>query len=150
MDKVVEKAVTKLLKVNDKSAYGFPEFKQIQNIHVYTSPIKENDGEVVRSETENLFDQIFSVDPITLLPNGDIAIWMSQNTSPEIRNFISQNLMAPVPLDTDGAKYDGLTDDDVAIFTRNQGESIADYRSRLFNHLKSNVEAERKRQQKSE
>lgn len=147
MDKVAEKAVTKLLKVNDKSAFGYPEFKQIQNIHVYSVPSKVNEGGVVRSETDNLFDQIFSVDPRTLLPNGDIAIWMSQNTSPEIRNFISQNLMSPVPLDSDGAKYDGLTDDDVAMFTRNQGESIADYRSRLFSHLKSNVDAERKRLQ---
>lgn len=147
MEKVAEKAVTKLLKVNDKSAFGYPEFKQISNVHVYVSPSKVAEGDVVRSETEILFDQIFSVDPRTLLPNGDIAIWMSQNTSPEIRNFISQNLMSSVPLDSDGAKYDGLTDDDVAMYTRNQGESIADYRSRLFNQLKSNVEAERKRQQ---
>lgn len=149
MDKVAEKAVTKLLKVNDKSAFGYPEFKQIQNVHVYDVPSISTDGDVVRSETENLFDHIFSVDPRTLLPNGDIAIWMSQNTSVEIRNFISQNLMSPVPLDSDGAKFDGLTDDDVATFTRNQGESIADYRSRLFNHLKSNVEAARMRQQES-
>lgn len=150
MEKVAEKAVTKLLKVNDKSAFGYPEFKQLQNVHVYVTPTKVDEGDVVRSETENLFDQIFSVDPRTLLPNGDIAIWMSQNTSPEIRNFISQNLMSPVPLDSDGAKYDGLTDDDVVMYTRNQGESIADYRSRLFSQLKSNVAAERKRQQESE
>ena len=87
MDKVAEKAVTKLLKVNVPSAYGYPEFKQIKNVHVYDVPSKSTDGDVVRSETENLFDQIFSVDPRTLLPNGDIAIWMSQNTSAENHNL---------------------------------------------------------------
>lgn len=88
---------------------------------------------------KSLFDIVFSVDPRTNLPVGDLSIWMSDKVSPEVKRYIEMNLHSPVSIDADGSgEYRNLSDDDIATFTRSSDESISDYRSRLFDFVKSN------------
>lgn len=87
---------------------------------------------VFPTSDESLFDFIFSVNPRTLLPDGDIAMFMNENTSPEVADFIRKNLMSDNGLSADGAKYDGIDDDTLAQYTRNQGESLSQYRDRMY------------------
>lgn len=99
------------------------------------------DSGVVENQDPNksLFDIVFSVDPRTNLPQGDLAIYMSDKVSPEVKRFIELNLHSPVSIDADGrGDYRALSDDDIAMFTRGADESISSYRSRLFDFVKAN------------
>lgn len=43
-----------------------------------------------------LLNAIYAIDPVTNLPTGDIACYLSPNTSPEVKQFIMDNLMIDV------------------------------------------------------
>ena len=114
---------------------GYLQFSQLKDIE----PKINAPGKVVKEQAnEQLFDQIFSVNPKTLLPDGDIAVFMSENTSPEVRNYISQMLMNPLPDDSSAlpSGYD-IDEDTLVGLTRRGSESINDYRSRVVNFLES-------------
>lgn len=113
-------------------AYGYPEYRACEKVLVDVYEEKEEEKPDQLPKSEQLFDLIFSVNPRTKLPDGDIAMFMNDNTSPEVREFIRQNLMSDNGLETDGAKYNGLDDDTIALYTRNQGESLSQYRDRMY------------------
>lgn len=113
-------------------AYGYPEYRSCEKVLVDVYEEKEEEKPDQLPKSEQLFDLIFSVNPRTKLPDGDIAMFMNDNTSPEVREFIRQNLMSDNGLETDGAKYNGLDDDTIALYTRNQGESLSQYRDRMY------------------
>lgn len=114
---------------------GYLQFFQLKDINP-----KINAPEKVKKEQENeqLFDQIFSVNPKTLLPDGDIAVFMSENTSPEVRNYISQMLMNPLPDDSSSlpSGYD-IDEETLVGLTRRSSESVNDYRFRVVTFLES-------------
>lgn len=111
--------------------FGFPEYRNVKGREYVRMPEEEFRQEQI-TDTERLFMQIYSVNPRTHLPDGDIALFMGQNTAPEIRDYISKNLMQDNGSAIDGAKYDGVDDDTLAMYTRNQGESLQDYRDRMY------------------
>lgn len=98
--------------------------------------------DVRRDPNEQLFDVVFAVNPVTRLPQGDIALFMSENTSPDIKRFIEMQLHKPMHLDPDvkAADLPNVSDDDIAYFTRNVNESIADYRQRVYQRIRSDYE----------
>lgn len=119
------------------------------------------DGEVlqkdsdVKDKNKQILDFIFGVDPITKHPIGDIAMYLSDKVNPEVRLFIESNLLKDMTSndglsldqDTLNAMNKNLTDDDIARFSRNHGESKEDYALRLkdyFEHEK--YERTRKRE----
>lgn len=114
-----------------QSAFGLPEYRNLKNREFIKSPEPEVRQEQI-TDAERLFMLIYSVNSRTHLPDGDIAMFMSDNTAPEIRDFISRNLMQDYGAKVDGAKYDGVDDDTLAMYTRNQGESLQDYRDRMY------------------
>ena len=111
--------------------FGFPEYKNAKGREYVRILKKESLPEPI-TDAERLFMTIYSVNPRTHLPDGDIAMFMSSNTAPEIRDFIAKNLMQDYGAQVDGAKYDGIDDDTLAMYTRNQGESYQDYRDRMY------------------
>ena len=90
-----------------------------------------------QSDRESLFDKIFSVDPVTGLPCGDVAVFMSQNTSPEVKMFIQSQLMTDFSSVSENKNYDGISDDDIAAFGRGKDESLSSYRHRIVDFVKS-------------
>lgn len=109
----------------------------------------------VKDKNKQILDLIFGLDPITKHPIGDIAMYTSDKVNPEVRMFIEQNLLISregdsglsIDQDTVNKMNANLTDDDVARFSRNHGESKEDYALRLkdyFEHEK--YERARKRE----
>lgn len=112
------------------SPFGHPEYSMMKSVKTYHQI--EDKPEVVHQQGD-LFDVIFSVNPRTKLPDGDLAMFMGDNVSSEVRDFISKNLMKPFDSTDSGGKYTGLNDDDVQLYTRGHDETIDMYRSRLYN-----------------
>lgn len=89
-------------------------------------------GSDVEDQREVLFDTIFSTDPRTGLPCSDITAFMTNKVSPEIKDFIQQQLMKP--MQKVGGSSD-LTDDELVRFSRQSGESVSAYKSRLLDYI---------------
>ena len=91
-------------------------------------PNPEVEGE---SPERSILRAIYAKDPITGLPSGDIAAYVSSKTSPEVKQFILNNIM----IDTSSARTpvipDGISDEEALIFSRKDGESVSDYRQRV-------------------
>lgn len=95
----------------------------------------------IRNKFDDLLDIIYSIDPRTGTPRGDLAVFMSKDANPEIRDFIQQNLMMEMPnvegsglVMSDALRNSftkNITDDDIAEFSRNAGETSEDYAKRL-------------------
>lgn len=128
------------LEENDRRALGYRQNEGSKDlVFLYYDP-----KEPTPPDTENreLFDIIFAVNPLTKLPDGDIAVFMNQNTSPEVRQFIQQNLqtevpdnlLAPTVSDSDLEKFGGA--DGFENFRRRNGESIENYRDRVIDFVK--------------
>lgn len=96
----------------------------------------------VKDEDSNLLDMIYSADPVSGFPFGDIAAYNNKNTRPEIRQYISQNLLvdmsdtSPLSLDTNQKNaLKNITDDDIAEYKRFDTESKEDYALRMKQKL---------------
>lgn len=122
--------VNKLFAFSDRLS---PQENLIPSVEIGEKP------DVLHSDSQ-LLDYIYSVDPVTSLPSGDLAIYLGDKANPEIRNFIEMNLLqenidgkSPLSLPDDVInKMKGvITDDDVAFFTRNHNESREEYADRL-------------------
>lgn len=118
-------------------AKGFRDFEQILDNEVVEVKAKLHTVERKKPES-SLFDLVFAVNPDTGLPQGDIAVYMSKNTSPEVKRFIELNLHSPVgSSDASYSDFSNLSDDDIAFYTRGRDESVQSYRQRLYDNIKS-------------
>lgn len=83
---------------------------------------------------------VFSVDPLTKLPTGDLQYMVSDKVNPEVKQWVIQNLL----LDTSAAKAPaaprGLSDDDVMALVRQPNESSQAYMNRVNMFAKTNQE----------
>lgn len=111
--------------------FGYHDFQGLQGLE-YVNQVFEP-VQVVPGKDQALFDLIFAVNPLTGLPDGDLAIWMSENTSPDIKRFIELNLHSPVASDAFESRVD---DDTLAEFVRGSDESLSDYRDRLVDYVR--------------
>lgn len=133
------------MQVHEKSClgvkvYGFNQFRNLKGVE-YSVPDYEPLQEVNVDPNQSLFDLVFSINPDTKLPDGDIAMFMNDNTNPDIRRFIELNLHTPQVVDGDSAgQFSELDDDTIMELQRGQYESISSYRSRLFDYIKSQRE----------
>lgn len=94
----------------------------------------------VVDKNQQLLDLIFMNDPVTGMPTGDLAVFTNEKANPEIKRFIELNLLHENPdvgsslnlPDDISNKYRGtITDDDIALFSRNHDESREDYANRM-------------------
>lgn len=112
---------------------GYRCFEYLPSLEVEVVDFKRAD-----LHNATLFDSIFAIDERTKLPQGDIAVYMSENTSPEVRQFIQQNLLHEnnAVLPENGKDLD---DDVIASLTRGKSESVSQYRDRVISWLKQSI-----------
>lgn len=98
----------------------------------------------VKDKDSQLLDYIYSIDPTTGVPRGDIAQFLGENTNEQVKSFIQMNLMkdnvqeqvnVSVPNDVLNKMRDVINDDDIAYFSRNDGESSEEYAQRMHNYF---------------
>lgn len=125
----------------DRRSLGFRDFEGLKDCTFYSSEKCEVSIPSNSLKGEELFNVIFSVDPITGLPQGDLAVFINENTSPEVKQYITQNLMldvsssaAPSVMAKD---LSSLDDDMINQLSRGSNESLSDYRDRMINFVKS-------------
>lgn len=82
------------------------------------------------SSLMDVLNEIFSVDEVSGFPKGDIAYFLSKDGNPQVKAWLETNLLSPRAKQT-GTSINGVTDDFIAEYARNDGESVADYASRL-------------------
>lgn len=85
---------------------------------------------LLTSDLKEVLDEIFSVDPVTGNPRGDIQYFLSKDGNPQVKAWLETNLLAPRRSQSgyDSKQFD---DDIIAEFGRNDGESVKDYSARL-------------------
>ena len=90
----------------------------------------DRENTLLSSELKEVLDEIFSVDPVTGNPRGDIQYFLSKDGNPQVKAWLESNLFAPRRTDSgyDSKQFD---DDLIAEFARNDGESVKDYSARL-------------------
>lgn len=81
------------------------------------------------SELKSVLDEIFSVDPVSGFPRGDIQYYMSSDGNPVVKQWLENNLLKPRM--SEGKSLADVTDDMRAEFARQRGESVEDYQLRL-------------------
>lgn len=82
------------------------------------------------SDLDTVLNEVFSVDPVSGLPKGDIQYWLSKDGNPMVKDWLTNNLLAPRAMMT-GTSVEGVTDELIAEMSHSPGESLADYQSRL-------------------
>lgn len=133
--------IDKLTVVGQK-CYGFNMYREMVNSDVVIADEPEIIDSFNPDMNKSLFDIVFSVNPLTGLPVGDVAMFMNENTSPDIRRFIELNLHSPVNIDGDASgDLAGLSDDDIVTYMREPGESLSDYRSRMVTIVRENLKS---------
>lgn len=83
---------------------------------------------------------IYSRDPITDAPNGDIACYVSSETSPEVKKWILDNLMCDMTKQALPSAPKGVSDEVITSLMRNANESQSSYVSRVNDYMQRNVE----------
>lgn len=125
---------------------GFLPYAQIAEYDFEPMPEPEPEPDFLRFDERKkpddlIFDEIFAVNPLTKLPDGDIACFVNENTSESVRTFILQNLTRDNGLSSDSADFAGLDDDVIALYTRGIDEPVAHYRDRVIEDLKASYRA---------
>lgn len=109
----------------------FPEFVNVSDEQL--TPVKRT-YDSVELPGDDLLLTIFAPDPLTGVPRSDLGIVMSNDKSPEVAQFIRDNLMRP--LNDNSVPSD---DADFAIQSiRDRRESISQYALRLRQLVNSN------------
>lgn len=84
-------------------------------------------ADFVKSSSERIFDEIYKLSPDGTV-SDDLSMWLSDKTSPQIRDFISSQLLQKTEVEP---LKDGLTVDDVERYSRQAGETRIEYAARL-------------------
>lgn len=87
-------------------------------------PVLES-GDVKHSDQEQVLIHVFARDPLTNKPMNDLVLVANQRLNPTVREFIKQNLQAPVTPDR-AADYQ-LNED----LCRKDHETVFEYQQRL-------------------
>ena len=84
------------------------------------------------SNMMDILNEIFSVDPISGLPKGDLAYYLSPDGNPDVKLWLENNLLKPRSIAT-GSSVEGVSDDLIAECARRSDESAFDYALRMEN-----------------
>ena len=84
-----------------------------------------------QSELDSILNEIFSVDPLTGLPKGDLQYYFSKDGNPAVKDWLERNLVMPRS-NVGSTSGEDVTDDLIHEFSRKSGESIDDYSLRLL------------------
>ena len=111
--------------------HSFPEFSHIE------TPKVEKDYIVPEYDVERnpVLNMIYAPDPNTGLPCGDLACYLGDKTSPEVREFIRLNMLQQIP--DVPVLPDELSDEDAFDFIRGKDETPAQYCQRMSAYFKN-------------
>ena len=102
--------------------------------------VKEPNCPEIDKDVNSLLNYIFGTDPNSGLPVGDLSIYLGKKCNPQVKEFIQANLMLEnaqpdvsinMPDDVVNKFRSVISDDDIAFFSRNHGESREEYSDRL-------------------
>lgn len=113
----------------------FPQYEDLKEpLHYDFPPFdpEPNNG------LKEVLDEIFSVDPVTGNPRGDIQYFMSKDGNPQVKAWLESHLLQP-RIVTSGYDPQSISDDLIAEFSRASGESVSDYQDRL-NKIRAEAE----------
>lgn len=92
----------------------------------------------VADKNKQILDMIYSIDPVSGNPRGDLAIYLNENANPEVRAFVSSMMKEGVqdkglsmPQSMLNTLKSTINDDDIAYFAPNDGEDANQYAERL-------------------
>lgn len=121
---------------------GFRIYNGLSGINYCPFPSCPSVETEVRDKNQDILDLIFSVDPVTLLPVGSLAMYMSDKTNKEVVEFIEDNLLKEFKQSNVGnypqAVIDGLRELDskfMCEISRNRFETTEDYEIRVRDYL---------------
>ena len=117
--------------------YLYKDYDGIVNFDAI-APLKCSPKEVVESEDvekQSLLNMIYDINPETGLPSNDIGVVLNKHASPEVLQFIKDNLMSDVSKSAVSPVRDGIDEDTAFTLMRGQNESRNDYISRVRNFL---------------
>lgn len=123
--------------------------RKVHLVHVLpiVNTIKENNYVYPKSDTfekyKQLLDIIYSVNPKLGYPQGDLAIWLSDDANEDVRNFIKNQLTRGIdepaaldmPSDMTNKLRTAITDEDIANFYRRNNETKEEFSERMFGYL---------------
>ena len=88
------------------------------------------------SDLDRILKEIFSVDPVSGLPKGDLAYYLSPDGNPQVKQWLETCLLKPRAISV-GSSIAGVTDELLIEYSRNSGESISAYAERLKGYYDS-------------
>lgn len=83
---------------------------------------------VSRSDQDNVLDQIYKADPFSGQPVNALGLFLSEDTHPLIRDYISRVLVNP---NSDIPVPDGLSDYDLETLVRQRHETLEEYTNKV-------------------
>lgn len=114
----------------NKNALMFQQYRGLTDVQPFVQKHICKTTDFLDDLSVLLLSQVFAVDPMTGLPRGDIAQFLSDKTNPEVKDFIQNTLMKKV--DTQTVPFDErITDDDIFDSMPYQGEKRDDYVDRI-------------------
>lgn len=118
--------------------YGFGTYRNCQDMDFPIVEVRPELKEDKISAVDSLLDSIFAVNPRTKLPDCDITVFMSSNTSDSVKKYIQDNLLADNGGCADSSKYPDLPDSVIADYARSSDENIYQYRDRMVKLMREN------------
>lgn len=82
------------------------------------------------TELYNVIQEIFSVDPVSGFPIGDLSYYLSPSGNPQVKQWLENNLLQP-RVKSNGSSLSDVTDDLIFECSRKRDESVLDYSHRL-------------------
>ena len=112
-------------------------FNSFQRVADDVNAVIPNVPAVERVESEkgsaqnSLLSAIYAKDSLTGFPTGDIAMYVSKNTSPEVKKYILDNIMIDTSSAANSPAPSGMSDDEISMFSRSDGETREAYTQRM-------------------
>lgn len=136
--------------------HGFKLYKGLEN-REYIIPELPEMPKVSKQSADDILDMIYSIDPDTLLINGDVSLYLGEQTAPEVRQFIQNQLLrdntqsSNLQLSTSQVEEMRHISDDLRVeLMRGDTESVEDYEERITRFLteeRNKIADERKRKE---
>lgn len=116
------------MKKNNETALKYAVFSQIE-IQPTNGMPEPPEMELDETQLKAVLDEIFSVDPISGFPKGDIQYYLSSEGNPQVKQWLENNLLKPRI--SSSKNPEGVTDDMIAEFSQKKNESVSAYAERL-------------------
>lgn len=136
--------------------HGFKLYNGLEN-RQYIIPAIPEPPKVSKKSADDILDMIYSIDPDTLLITGDVSLYLGEQTAPEVRQFIQNQLMrdntqsSNLHLSTSQVEEMRNISDDLRVqLMRGDTESVEDYEERITRFLteeRNKIADERKRKE---